>query len=471
MLFALPFPILAALVGWEQLLKNTKFIFFISLITLINLFTLIKERKHYDYFAKQSYKTLAEEVSKFDHLKTLVVTDLTLKYLDFYLKQDNTSIDTLSLDKLNSMSFDNVKKNYDYIVTCGVSEALESYFTPYYGSIQPSIQGFGYEIDVLKRQEKAHQNKQNISHTSFTSTEKGWYYNTNNITENNSYLKSENDEWGPNYENALGDSLKQKLLCFQIDYTGDSIIGEQFLVINFIDKAGKEISNNIFPFSIEKKDAGKQTIKALYDLDELPKNVHAIKAFHWKRSKTNISIHQMDLSTLDKLQAVSFITDSLEDVRSFNKRNQENWGELSYNKVLLNNETGQQYFEFDDAKQWLTSYTFDFDYKRTYTLEFEFMADEVSPLSSVILSVKNMDTTVYWTEKRLNTFMKSDNLSWSKATLAIPFSVLNEHDGIPLEISLSAYKGTGPPIKFKNPLIRSYKPNRALYGSTGEIIE
>lgn len=475
MLFALPFPIIASLVGWEKFLKEQKFQLLIGFVLLANLYTLVAERKHFEYFNKQPYRTLATEVIKLAPKKTLVVSGLTMKYLDFYLKDYYTQVDTLALDSLYTKSFEEINNTYDYVITCGTSEALETYFTPYFQSSKPSIQGFGYEIDVLEKRPITRQNKTEISTLDFKKTSKFWTVKPTNITlvdTDSIYVKDETEIWGPNFEKPIDHSFQSGLLYFDVDYVGGKEIGEQFLVINFLDESGKEISNNIYPFEIELEEKGTKTIRAIYDLDILPAEAVTIKAFHWKRSKTILSIQSMRFYTSEKETPQSYLTDSLVSVRDYNLREQENWSTLPYAPVLFESETGHQYFDFKESQSWFPTYTFDYDYTYVYAMEFEFMAEEIHPLSSIIIDIKDEnDNTVYWSEKKLNGFAKSSTGNWSKASISIPYAQIRRDNQSPLTIIFSNYKAAGPSLKIKNPLIRKFKPNPAVYGFIGEITE
>jgi uncharacterized membrane protein len=473
LLFVSPFLVIAIVHPFSYILDGKKYLILGGVICSLSLFSLIIGRGHFQLFPNQPYRTLAKNIKSIKQGmgKVLVVSDLTLKYLDFYLDEEYDYVDTISEINLKNYNYEDIINKYDYIITASSSESIEALFTPVFRPIKTNNLGQGCEIEVLKKRNKPEQKKTIIAQTNFVNPSAEWVLNPVNIQNKEGksfYFKTNTEPWGPNYESAINKEMTG-LLCVEVDYLGGDKDGEMGVAINVYDNDNKELKSNIAYSVLHSKLKGKQTAKVYLDLDALPENATKLKAFHWKISNETAEIYAMRISNVEKLLPRSFKNDSLVNFRDMSFEDQEPWSKI-YQNPEIDIEYGENFMRLGKGAYWYPSTTVEYINHCTYGFEFEFKATELDPNTKIVVSAKANDKVIYYRDMPLSSFMKSQGKTWAKAAIAVPNSVLMNYSNQKVEIQMMMYKESGHEMLVKNPIIREYPSNKYIYSFFEKII-
>jgi hypothetical protein len=472
MIFTLPFLILISIYGWVTYLQEEKKIFIAGgIMVTLSLFSLAFGRKHFELFKNQPYKVLAQTIREYkpEKGKILVVTDLDLRYLGYYLVDELKYTDTISEQRLKTKDYSEILDKYSYIITASKNEAAELCFLPEYLAIRNTYQGQSTEIDVLGRRITQEQGKKVIAETDFSNVGTEWFFDRNMLRKRDGksyFFKTKEELWGPNYEVPFDKKLNG-LLCFELSYLGDTSEGLMGLAINFYDANGTEVKSVITDYVMQTRDKGIGTGRAIFDLSNLPSTAVKLKCFHWKKSPTTAEIHQMKVFTMDKPEYVTGRTDSIVTVQNFFEES-DSWTKSPVS-IQSCEPFGEPFAHLTEQAGWFPSLKLDCTTENVYAFDFEFRAKELSPDTKIILSVKSGEKVVYYSDRSLNTFMKSNGNTWSKAYISAPGGLIEKYKGENLKLEFMCFKAQGQYLDIKNPAVRTFKPNGYLYSLISKI--
>jgi uncharacterized membrane protein len=473
LLFVSPFLVIAIVHPFSYLLDKRKYLIFGGVICALSLFSLIVGRAHFQLFPSQPYRTLAKNIKsiKPEMGKVLVVSDLTLKYLDFYLAEEYDYVDTISQINLKNYNYSDIIKKYDYIITASADVSIEALFTPMFYPIKLSNLGQGCEIEVLKKSSRPELKRTIIAETNFVNPSAEWVLNPAFIQNKDGksyYFKTNEEPWGPNYESTINKEWNG-LLCVEVDYLGGDKNGEMGVAINVYDSENKELKSNIAYSTLQAKSQGKQTAKVYLDLDVLPEGATKLKAFHWKMSNETAEIYAMRVFNVEKLAPRSYKNDSLVNFREMALDEQEPWSKI-YQTPEIDVEYGEYFMRLGKNAYWYPSITLDYINQCTYGFEFEFKAEKLDPNTKIVVSAKANDKVIYYRDMPLSSFMNSQGKTWTKAAITVPSSAFLDYSNQKVEIQMMMYKESGYELLVKNPIIREYPSNKYIYSFFEKII-
>lgn len=282
----------------------------VSLVMLVNIYTLTITRKHYEVFYKQPFKEFATQSQSFLSLhkdSTTIMLAGNPKYINFYFKQYNPGAKYLVFqDNFASPSALRAflaKNSSEYLICGNIPLQYLPIIQEFYPYTYSYKHGFTFDYFVLsKLQDNCNAEKEVYYTNSLAKNNASPLWSNNNsslkISEGSTIYQLDSLEWGPSFTTTLTDIAPSRHAIIYIKAEVKAI-SKTALVVCDIKKNGKTVSWH----SSRVKDyyystSNWQSVYLAIRLTDIFRNPSAmrgckISVFLWNNEQNQLSIKDM----------------------------------------------------------------------------------------------------------------------------------------------------------------------------------
>lgn len=466
LIFSVPFVFIVLFEPISVLLNGSKSLFIISGVIVINLYSLLVVRRHFELFPKQAYGQLAKHLAGQNLNETLVITSLRKEYVNFYLRDFEQTPIVYFLEDDQDLKSSQLLQNVDlssiqevilsdcpkYIYSQLANDFLESDAPEY---------SFLNTIQHLTRRDDLNDHLA-VQVSRFEPNQKEW----NHVPEwfNDSvYFLMNGAEWGPALNLELDGLTKDNLYC------STQLKGQQGGEIIFILSADAANGENIYlAESISLRSYKTENYELVFPLSSIDKNTsyQNAKLFLWKRYQEACEIKSIIVSQKDK--EINQASDFSEIVSTADFNHSELPWKFYESPTQVDLVSGQEYIEVEAHNTFVPGFSTDYQNGKSYTFNIDFRTDSLDILSYAYMALKRGETTIDWRSIPLN-YYYTDPTGWNTASVSLDNEFLSNRDCENCEVQFSCYKAGGSKIQYKNAVVRKYGSNPLYYGSINDF--
>lgn len=315
LLFTFPF-LLIFIFSFFRINNSLLKLLIISIVLIVNIYSLVYSRKHYEIFYKQPFNMFSELTHEFliKHKSedvTILLSENPI-YLNHYFEKENTSVNYTSTPDLSLDSLRNIasKANTNYLICGNLPAEYVLALQEYYPYLVFKDYGFTYEYYIFSKDSSNHISDDLFSHNQTFENEV-----------NKVYKMDSTMEWGPSYEIGLKDisQSRHNFIDISIDYLGNEIEQGQ-IAFELRNKDSLVLWRGIpvHNYYTKLKEGKWQTayfslrltayFKHKEEMDEC-----TLKLFYWNINKKNVVIDNFDLKVRKGNEKIYALVEDFEE--------------------------------------------------------------------------------------------------------------------------------------------------------------
>ena len=255
LIFSFPY-LFFILFGHIKPQKEAVNVVIVLLILGVNTLTLIQDRKHYRLFYNSIYEAVIKDSQNLQSpdLKVIKIIDSDDRITDYYNNKMNTDVDFVSyrsfIDEMDFKRFlEENYRNYDALYFGAFSSSSELnllFIEEYFPNIKWQRNYFQGSTFLFDKKEKSEQPATNLDfelkNEKWNGVENQRITDSVSFSGSRSYVYDSNTEWGPAYENSLGNLISNKndFIDISVKIKPDETL-DQVILVAALDTEKKNI--------------------------------------------------------------------------------------------------------------------------------------------------------------------------------------------------------------------------------------